>query len=131
MRRVHLGHAVDHVVGHVRRDGTFGHAFELHADLDAFREHRTLLEEHQLGVVVAERLLGFEVQRAFEAGRLVQQRGLDLLEQIDTAKKEFDRLREFVDQLALGVFESPGERDDARGLDLHREMIAHGVGPAS
>jgi hypothetical protein len=26
----------------------------------------------------------------------------------------------------LGVFKSPGERDDARGLNVHREMIAQG-----
>ncbi|MCR5881514.1 hypothetical protein LRS03_00980 [Rhizobacter sp. J219] len=40
---------------------------------------------------------------------------LDLGEQVVAPEKELDRRGQFVDQLALGIFESPRETDDAGG----------------
>ena len=45
-----------------------GQALEGHADLELGREQRARLEAHQLGAVVAEGLLGFELHLGLEAG---------------------------------------------------------------
>ena len=79
------------------------------------REERALLEEHELRVVVAEGVLGLEVQRRLEAGLLAGERFLDLGEQVVAAEEELDRLGQLVDLGALRVVEAPGQADDARG----------------
>ena len=84
-------------------------AVELHAGLDLRREEAALLEEHELRVVVAERVLGLEVQRRLEAGLLAGERFLDLGEQVVAAVEELDRLGQLVDRLPLRIFEPPGQ----------------------
>ena len=59
-----------------------------------------LLEEHEVGVVVAERVLGLEMQLGLEAGLLVLQRFFHLGEQVVAAEEELDRVLQFVDQIA-------------------------------
>ena len=81
-----------------------------------------------VGVVVAEGMLGLEVQR----GRRSRPPGRasassTLAQQVVAAEEELDRLGQFVDQVALGVFEAPGQADDAGGRDQHRKMIAQSL----
>jgi hypothetical protein len=87
-------------------------------------EQRAFLVADQLGVVVAERELGLEVELGLETGRLVGKRLLDLRQQIAAAIEELDRFVELVDQLALRIGERPDQRHDARGSDVHQGMIA-------
>jgi len=121
---VDLGDGVDRAGRHAGRFRAGRRAVELHAHLHALGQVGAGLEEHQRRVVVAEGMLGLEVQHGVEAGVLVGQRFLDLLEQILAAVEEFQRLGELVDQVALSVLEAPGQRDDAGGGDEHRGMIA-------
>ena len=90
----------------------------------AFGKDRALFEEHQVRVVLAEGVLGLEVQRGLVAGLLADERLLDLGEQIVAAEEELDRFVQLVDLDALRVGESPGQADDAGGFDPHRIIIA-------
>ena len=83
-----------------------------------------VLEEDELRVVVAEGVLGLEVQRRLVAGLLAFERFLDLGEQVVAAEEELDRLAQLVDLGALRVGEAPGEADDAGRGDFHRMIIA-------
>src|SRR4029079_19369263 len=84
------------------------------------------LEEDEIRVVVAERMLGLEVQRRLEAGLLAFQRFLDLGKQVLAAEEELDRVAQLVDLGALRIGEAPGEADDARRGKFHRMIIAQG-----
>jgi hypothetical protein len=65
-------------------------------------------------------VLGFDLQLRVVAGGLAVEGLLDLGQQVVAAEEEFGGLGEFVDRRVLGVRELPGERDDARGGDVHR-----------
>ena len=71
------------------------------------------LEEHQLGVVFAEGMLRLQVELRFEAVFLSFERFFDLGKQVIAAIKKLHRLGQFVNDVAEGVFECPGEADDA------------------
>ena len=116
---VDLGDGVDGVLGHVGRDGAVGQAFELHADVHAVGEELAILEADELGAVLAERVLGFDLQLHVVAGGLAVQGLFDLGQQVVAAEEEFRGLGELVDRRVLGVRQLPGERDDARGGDVH------------
>ena len=101
-----------------------GRPVELHAGLDVLGEHAAFLEEHQVGVVVAESVLGLQMQRGLEAFGLADDRFLDLGQQVVATDEELHRLGQFVDQLTVRIFEPPSQTDDAGGRDLHERMIA-------
>ena len=104
-RRVDLGDRVDRVVRHAVRACALGQALELHAGFDMIGEQRAILEEDQFGVVVAEGMLGLQVQLRLEAGLLSVERFFDLGQQVVAAEKELHRLLQFVDRAALRVLQ--------------------------
>ncbi len=110
---IDLGHGIDGVGGHVGRRSAFGHAIELHAGFEPLGKDRARLEKYQVAVVVAESVLGFEVQFGFESRLLIEQGLFDLGQQVVAADEEFDRVAQFVDQLALSVVQTPDQTDHA------------------
>jgi len=121
---IHLGDRVDGVLREALCFCAGRRAFELHAGLDVLLEDAAVLEKDEFGFVVAESVFRFEVELGGKARLLPQQGLLDLGEQVAASDKKFHRGIEFVDQVALGVFESPGEADDAGCGNEHRPMIA-------
>ena len=85
---------------------------------------RAILEEDEVRVVVAERMLGLEVQRDLVADVVAEQRFLDLRQQVLAADQELDRIGQLVDRLALRIAQPPDQADDAGRGDRHRSMIA-------
>ena len=122
--RIDLGDGVDAVRGHVGRRGAFGQALELHADVDVLGEDLARLEAHEIAVVIAEGIFRLERDADFVTGGLVDQRFLDLREQVLAAVEELHRRVQDLDGLALGVLQSPGQGDDAGGSDLHRAILS-------
>jgi hypothetical protein len=123
--RVDLRDGVDGVGGHAHGLRPFGQAVELHAFFQALGEQRALLEADQPGVVVAEGMLGLEVKFDLEACGLAEQGLLELGQQVIAAVEELERLRQFVDALALGIGQRPGQADHAGFGNQHRGMIAY------
>ena len=124
MAGVDLGDVVDQVGRHALRGCTRRHAVELHTGFNGFGQHRTFFEEHEIRVVLAEGVLGFELNAGREAGLLVNQDFFDLGQQVVATDQEFNRLDQFVDELTEGVFKPPDKADDAGSLDEHASMIA-------
>mmetsp|Transcript_12761 Transcript_12761/g.20007 ORF Transcript_12761/g.20007 Transcript_12761/m.20007 type:complete len:215 (+) Transcript_12761:256-900(+) len=118
MLGVDLGDGVDRV-RHAFGDSTFGQAFKLHARLDVAGEQRAGLEADEIGVVVAKGLVGLQCEGGLEADLLALQRRFDLGEQVIAAEQKLHRLGQLVDELALGIFESPAQGDDTGAGRLH------------
>ena len=96
---------------------------ELHPDFHLAREPVLRLDAHQLGVVLAERVLGLEHDRALIACSLFREGGLDLREDaLMTAVEIHDRLLRLLDQRAFGGVQLVGKRDDAVGNDIHDQV---------
>jgi len=112
MAVVHLGDGVDGIGVQVRGFRAFGRAVELHAFGYLGRKNIALFEEHQVGVIVAERVLRLQVQMGFEAHALAQQGLFDLGQEVFAAQKELHRLVELVYQVALGIFQTPHQAHD-------------------
>jgi hypothetical protein len=125
MRGVDLGDRVDGIGRHACGLRALGQAVELHALFDAVRKQCAVLEAHQLGVVVAKGVLGFEVQGRLEPGLLPLKRLFELGQQIVAAEEELHRLVKLVYGLALGVGQGPHQADDTGVGDQHRGMIAY------
>jgi len=119
---VDLGDGVDGL-GHVFGDGAVGQTFELHAGLDALGEEAARLEADEFGVIVTEGIFGLKRHGGLEAGLLAVERLFDFREQVVTAEEEFERLVQFVDCLALGIIETPGQQNDTGSSDSHRARI--------
>ena len=71
------------------------------------------------------------MQLGLEASGLAGQGFFHLGQQVFAAIEEFDRVDQFVDELALGVRQRPGEGHDARVGDVHQGMIAYRLSVAS
>ena len=97
VRRVDLGHDVEHVGRHVGRDAAARQALEVHAGFQLLGEQLARLEAHQFAAVVAEGVLGLQVQVHLVAGLVAGQRFLHLGQQVVAAEEELDRLGQFVD----------------------------------
>ena len=122
---IDLGDGVDRVFGQVGGRRPWRRTFELRAGGDdPVWEDVARLEEDEVGVVFAERVLGLEMQRRLVAGLVAGERFLDLLEQVLAAEEELDGLAQLVDLAALCVGETPSQADDARCSDFHRTIIA-------
>jgi hypothetical protein len=94
-----LGDGVDHLVVAV-----IGGALELHADLDALRKQRQALDPHQLGVVLAEGLLGQQLDLQPVADRLALQRLFEAGKDPVVAAMEVDqRVVAVVDEVAVRI----------------------------
>jgi hypothetical protein len=66
-------------------------------------------------VVFTEGVLGFEVEGVLVSDTLAGEDFFDLGEQVVATEIELDGIAKIIDQLAVGVFESPGQADDTRG----------------
>lgn len=119
MLGVDLGHGVDGIKRHAFGLGAFWQAFHLHANVDTIGEEAARLEADQVGVVVTEGFVGVEREAGLEANLLAFQSCFDLGKQIIPAVQEFHGLGQFVDQLTLGVFESPAQGDNTGAGHLH------------
>ena len=126
MLGIDLGHGVQGVLGHALGGGAFGQPIELHAGLDRVREDVACFEEHELRHIVAKSVFWLQVQVTFVAGFLVDQGFLDLGQQVVSADEKFDGVGQFVDQLALGILQTPHQADHAGWVDEHVGMIAQG-----
>ena len=120
---INLGDGVDRVGRHVGGLRTFWHTIKLHAGLNPVGKQRACFKKNQLGVVVAKGVLGFQVQLGLKPDLLVDEYLFDLGQQIAATDKKFNRVGEFINQGAVGVFKSPGQADDAGVLNQHDGMI--------
>ena len=75
-------------------------------------------------VVVAECVLRLQIQVQFGAWFVALQGAVDRGQQIATAHQKLDRFVQFVQSFAQAVFEFPGQRDHARGVNFHRTIVA-------
>ncbi|ESJ24120.1 hypothetical protein B551_0206175 [Cupriavidus sp. HPC(L)] len=96
-----IGNGIDHRILFVT---VFGHAFELHADFQRLGKTIARLDLDQFGVVVAEGILGLELQLRLEACGMTVECFLDLGERAIIAAVQVDhRLIRFFDQIALRI----------------------------
>ena len=99
----------------------FGHAFELHADFNRFRQARTLLDLDQLWLVVAERIVRFDLDRRGIAGFFAVELFFDLRQGILIAAVQVHhRLGALLDQIVLGIRQFVVNRHDRVFSNLHR-----------
>lgn len=124
MAGIHLGHGVDQIGRHTLCGRAVRHAVELHANLHQLGQRTAFFEKNERRVVVAKSVLGFQMQLRLESNLLTCQFVFHLGQQIVAAVKKLNRIGQFVDQSALGVFKSPDQADDAGGCDFHNEIIA-------
>ncbi|KPD15418.1 hypothetical protein ADM96_33045 [Burkholderia sp. ST111] len=98
----HVGHHVDERIEILI--AFFRRAFELHADFERFREAIARLDLHEIGIVLAERVLRLELDLGLEAGLVAVELFLDLGERAIIAAVQIDhRLVAFFNQIALRI----------------------------
>lgn len=113
-----IGRCVGHAAGG-QRTGLQQHAF-----LDARGQGRACQPMHAGFVVVAERVLGLQVQVQAGAGCVALQGRFDGGQQVMAADQEFDRFGQFIQGLAQAVLQHPGERHHALRGNFHRRIVA-------
>src|SRR5205085_7627452 len=96
-----------------------GITFELHPDLDLGGKSVLRLDSHQLGVVFTEGVLRLQKDRAALADFFLSQSRFDLgKDAVVPAVEVGDRLRGFLDQIAVGGKELVRQSDDRVGKDI-------------
>jgi len=122
--RIELRHGIESVARNVLAASLRqGAALVAHTFFDCGGKARAGFEKQSFFVEVAECVLGLEVQRKLGAGCMALQGLFDARKQIVAADQKLYRVVEHVEDVAQGVFQSPGERDHALGGDFHRRIV--------
>jgi hypothetical protein len=97
--------------------------FDAHADRDAFTEVVDRQQGDEVGVVVAECIFGFQLQRQPIAGHFSHQRCLETRQDVVVTRQVDQRLIGLFEQVALRVVQRHVETDQRTLVDLHRHRL--------
>ena len=98
--------------------------FDQHAFFHGFGQCGARRQVNERFVVVAESVFRLQVEVHFSARLVALQGAVDRGQQVAAAHQKLNRFVQFIQSFAQAVFELPGQRDHARGVNFHRAIVA-------